>query len=116
MNRNKNLLILHYLGKTLSNFSDRQKNFSLLFLLNPVPQKIFFVVLLCEINCIKNRTMSLVSKSICFSRGCLFSPTLGPRPLSSVLGPHLVDPQNQNIAGLNTILLFNFDVVITLKL
>ena len=42
-------------------------------------------------------------------KGCLCSSTLGPRPLSLVPGP-------QNIARLNTILLFNFEVVITLKL
>ena len=44
---------------------------------------------------------------------------LDPRPLSSALGPsalgpHLVDPRPQNIARLNTILLFNFEVFITL--
>ena len=58
--------------------------------------------------------------SSCFSctflavNGCLCSSTLDPRP--SALGPHLVGPRPQNIARLNTILLFNFEVVTTLKL
>ena len=45
----------------------------------------------------------------------------GPYPQPSTLGlsaldPHLVGPRSQNIARLNTILLLNFEVAITLKL
>ena len=48
--------------------------------------------------------------------GCLCSSTHGRYPCPSALGPHLVGPRSQNIARLNTTLLFNFEIVITLKL
>ena len=72
MNRNKNLLILYYLWKKLSKFSNAQKNvFHPCSSCTTANFKFSFHVSLCEINCIKTQTMSLVSKSISFSRDSL---------------------------------------------
>ena len=74
MNRNKNLLTLYYSCKKLSKFSSAQINvfhaFSFHFC-STANSKFSFCVSLREINCIKNQTMSLNSKSIYFSRYCL---------------------------------------------
>ena len=51
-------------------------------------------------------------KGVCVSRPSVLGPCFQP----STLGPHLVDPRPQNIAKPNTIPLFNFEAVITLKL
>ena len=59
MNRNKNLLILNYLWKMLSKFSNVQKNFSFQ-LYSTAKSKFSFYVSLCEINCIKIDTIILV--------------------------------------------------------
>ena len=74
MNRNKNLLILYYLWKKFSKFSNAQKKVFNAFsfqLCSTANSKFSFNVSLCEINCIKIQTISLVSKTICFSRGSL---------------------------------------------
>ena len=63
MNRNKSLLILYYLWKKLSKFSDAQKKVFHAFsfqLYSTANSKFPFYILLCEINCIKIQTMGLV--------------------------------------------------------
>ena len=63
MNRNKNLLILNYLWKMLSKFSNVQKNVFHNFsfqLFSTAKSKFSFYVSLCEINCIKIDTIILV--------------------------------------------------------
>ena len=63
MNKNKNLLILYYLLKKLSKFSDAQKKVFHAFsfqLCSRANSKFSFYISLCEINCIKIQTMSLV--------------------------------------------------------
>ena len=74
MNRNKNLLILYYLWKKLSKFSNAQKKVFLIFfqLCSIANSKFSFYISLCAINCIKIKTMSLVlNVSIYFSRDSL---------------------------------------------
>ena len=74
MNRNKNLLILYHLWKKFSKFSNAQKKIFNAFsfqLCSTANSKFSFNVSLCGINCIKIQTISLVSKTICFSRGSL---------------------------------------------
>ena len=71
----KNLQILYYLWKKLSKFCNAQKKVSHAFsfqLCSTANSKFSFYDSLCEINCIKIQTMSLVSKSIYFSRSSLF--------------------------------------------
>ena len=73
INRNKNLLILYNSWKKLSKFSIAQKKVlhaSVSFQLCSTANSKFslYVVSFCEINCIKIQTVSLVSKSIYFSR------------------------------------------------
>ena len=55
-------------------------------------------------------------KSLFDFLGCLWSSTLGSYPRPPPLGSHLVGPRPQFIARLNAMLLFNFEVVITLTL
>ena len=74
ININKNLVILYYLWKKLSKFFNAQKKvfYALSFqLCSAANSKFSFYVSLCEINCIKIQAMSLVSKSIYFSRDSL---------------------------------------------
>ena len=74
ININKNLVILYYLWKKLSKFFNAQKKvfYALFFqLCSAANSKFSFYVSLCEINCIKIQAMSLVSKSIYFSRDSL---------------------------------------------
>ena len=59
MKRNKNLLILYYLWKNLSKFSNEQKK-----VFHAADSKFSFNVSLCKINCFKIQTINLVSKSI----------------------------------------------------
>ena len=71
MNRNKNLLILYYLWKNLSKFSIEQKKVfhTLSFqLCSTASSKSSFNVSLWKIHYFKIQTISLVSKSIYFSR------------------------------------------------
>ena len=75
MNRNKNLLILYYIWKKLSMFSNRKKfstqkhgTFQLCSIAN---SKFSFYVSFFEISSIKIKIMSLVSKSSYFSRETL---------------------------------------------
>ena len=66
MNRNKNLLI-YYLWKKLSKFSDAQKKVFHAFsfqLCSTANSKCSFYISLCEIICIKIQTMSLVLTEI----------------------------------------------------
>ena len=82
MNRNKNLLILYYIWKKLSMFSNRKtfsmqkhgtfKLFELSFQLCSIANSKFsFYVSFFEISSIKIKIMSLVSKSFYFSRETL---------------------------------------------
>ena len=74
MNKNKNLLILYYLWKKLSKFSDAQKKVFHAFsfqLCSTANSKFSLRKTLWEINCFKIQTKSLVSKFIYFSRFCL---------------------------------------------
>ena len=66
MKINKNLPIFHYLWKKISEFSNEQKK-----VFNATNSKFSFNVSFCEINCFKIQTISLISKSIYFSRGSL---------------------------------------------
>ena len=59
MKRNKNLLILYYLWKNLSKFSNEQKK-----VFHAADSKFSFNVSLCKINCFKIQTINLASKSI----------------------------------------------------
>ena len=62
MNKNKNLLILYYLWKKLSKFSNAQKKLFHAFsfqLCSTENSKFYFYVSLCESNCIKIQTISL---------------------------------------------------------
>ena len=72
INRNKNLLILYNLWKKLSKFSIAQKKilhaFSFQLCSTANSKFSFYVASLCETNCIKIQAISLVSKSIYFSR------------------------------------------------
>ena len=71
MNRNKNLLILYYLWKKLFKFSNALKKVfhALPFqLCSTANSKFSFYVSLCGINGIKIQIMSLLCKSIYFSR------------------------------------------------
>ena len=63
MNRNKNLLILYHLWKKLSKFSNAQKKVFHAFCFQhftTANSKFSFCVSLCEFNCIKILTVSLV--------------------------------------------------------
>ena len=74
MNRNKKLLIINYLWEKPSNFSNSHKKAFHAFsfqLRSKTNSKFFVHVSLCEINCIKFQTRSLVSKSIYFNRDSL---------------------------------------------
>ena len=77
MYRNKNLLILYYLWKKLSKFSNAQKkSLPMLFffqLRSTANSKFSFCVSLCEINCIKTQIISLVlnPSTFYFIRGSL---------------------------------------------
>ena len=75
MKRNKDLLILHYLRKKLSKFSNAQKKVFQAFsfqLCSTANSKCSYYVSLSEINCIKILTMSIVwnlsilAKILCF--------------------------------------------------
>ena len=70
MNKNENLLTLHYLWNKLSKFSNEQKKVFHAYsfqLCSKANSKFAFNVSLYEINCFKFETLSLVSKSIYFS-------------------------------------------------
>ena len=67
------MLVLYYLWKKFSKFSHLEKKvfYAFSFQLCSTANPKFSFVSLCEINCIKIQTMSLVSKSIYFSRDSL---------------------------------------------
>ena len=77
MKRNENLLIFYFLWKKLIKFSNEQKKvfhaffFSTFFSSSTGNSKFSFNVSLSEINCVKIQTVSLVFKSIYFSREAL---------------------------------------------